>query len=265
MTANEASPADHRAGPLPPGLLADYPWLTFVLPFAVFMLLTMLEPKPPDPAVLAGAPPGARLHADSVYQRYPLIHTFKLVATLGTMVLVLPGYRTFPLRVSPLALLVGLVGGVVWIWLSRLHLEAKLVEAVGLDGILKLGQRSAFDPWNWLSGSWAYGFLAIRFVGLVLIVPVMEEFFLRGFLMRYVMAMEWWRLPFGTANRTALVVGTAIPVLSHPEILAALVWFSAVTCLMLKTRNIWDCIMAHALTNLVLGVYVVATGHWELM
>jgi hypothetical protein len=34
---------------------------------------------------------------------------------------------------------------------------------------------------------------------------------------------------------------------------------------MLRTRNIWDCVAAHATTNLLLGIYVVATGEWWLM
>jgi hypothetical protein len=52
----------------------------------------------------------------------------------------------------------------------------------------------------------------------------------------------------------------------HPqEALAAAVWFSAITWLMLRTRNIWDCVAAHAVTNLLLGLYVVVTGNWWLM
>ena len=31
------------------------------------------------------------------------------------------------------------------------------------------------------------------------------------------------------------------------------------------TRNIWDCVVAHAVTNLLLGVYVVATGEWQFL
>jgi hypothetical protein len=34
---------------------------------------------------------------------------------------------------------------------------------------------------------------------------------------------------------------------------------------MVKTRNIWDCVVAHAVTNLLLGVYVVHWGRWHLM
>ena len=34
-----------------------------------------------------------------------------------------------------------------------------------------------------------------------------------------------------------------------------------ITWLMLRTRNIWDCVAAHAITNLILGIYVVVVGH----
>jgi len=61
-------------------------------------------------------------------------------------------------------------------------------------------------------------------------------------------------------------------VLSHPgEVFAAVAWFSLVTWLMVRTRNIWDCVVAHAVTNLLLGVYVVGSqlllggNNWYLM
>ena len=61
-------------------------------------------------------------------------------------------------------------------------------------------------------------------------------------------------------------VGTLVPVLMHPgEMLAAAAWFSLITGLMALTRNIWDCVVAHATTNLLLGVYVVATGEWRFL
>ena len=63
----------------------------------------------------------------------------------------------------------------------------------------------------------------------------------------------------------AVVVGTVLPMLMHPaELLAAAVWFSLVTWLMVRTRNIWDCVAAHAVTNLLLGIYVVTFDQWQL-
>jgi membrane protease YdiL (CAAX protease family) len=44
------------------------------------------------------------------------------------------------------------------------------------------------------------------------------------------------------------------------------VWFSLVTWLMVRTKNIWDCVAAHMITNLLLGLFVVIEGkHWHLM
>lgn len=202
------------------------------------------------------------------YSYYPVIYTWKIALTVAAMLLVWPGYRTFPWKVSPLAPIVGVVGVVLWIGICKLDLEPKLLTPVGLGWLVETGVRSAFNPLRQLAAdpAWAYSFLAIRLLGLAVIVPIIEEFFLRGFLMRYVVHDQWWNVPFGTVNRLAVIVGTAVPMLMHPgELLAALVWFSMVTWLMVRTRNIWDCVVAHAVTNLLLGVYVIATGEWHFM
>jgi CAAX prenyl protease-like protein len=133
---------------------------------------------------------------------------------------------------------------------------------------LEIGTRSAFNPLVELANTpaWAYGFLAIRFAGLVLVGPIIEEMFLRGFLMRFFVATDWWQVPFGTVNRAAIIAATVVPMLMHPgEILAAAVWFSAVTWLLISTRNIWPCIIAHGVTNMLMGAYVVISGQWWLM
>jgi hypothetical protein len=73
-------------------------------------------------------------------------------------------------------------------------------------------------------------------------------------------------VPFGKVNATAVVAGTVVPMLMHPaELFAAAAWFTLVTWLMVRTRNLWDCVVAHAVTNLLLGVYVVFSGQWHLV
>jgi membrane protease YdiL (CAAX protease family) len=82
----------------------------------------------------------------------------------------------------------------------------------------------------------------------------------------FVMQADWWEVPFGRVNAVAVLAGTIVPMLMHPaELLAAAVWFSLITWLMVRTKNLWDCIAAHAVTNLLLGVYVVLSGQWHLM
>jgi CAAX prenyl protease-like protein len=98
-----------------------------------------------------------------------------------------------------------------------------------------------------------------------MMVPIAEELFLRGFLMRAVDCQDWQRLPLTQIGSAGLVAGTVYGVASHPsEAIAAAVWFSLVTLLMVKTGKFWNCVLAHAITNLLLGVYVCMTGNWHL-
>ncbi len=243
-------------------LFARQPWMLFVVPFLVYMLAGSLEPTPDKPG-------GGMIGLSIPYAAYPWIYTVKIALTLAAIAFVGPGYCSFPRRLSRMAIFVGIVGGPLWIGLCSLNLEhacSPHLDRVGLGWLIAAGDRPAFNPFEQLGGASAWAFLAVRFFGLAAVVPLVEEFFLRGFAMRFVMERDWWKVPFGTANRLAIIVGTALPMLMHPgELLAAAVWFSMITWLMLRTRNIWDCVAAHALTNLILGVYVVLSGSWRLM
>jgi CAAX prenyl protease-like protein len=264
-SSDPQSPPPHHPPTIPPSpdskwraLLAAYPWATFVLPLAVFMLVGSLEPTPDKQFELFGLAIG--------YAAYPAVYTVKIALTMVAMAVVWPGYRQFPLRLSPLAPLVGVVGVVLWIGICKLRLETTLLEPLGMKEVAGFGARAGFNPWEHFADQPlpAYGFLAVRFWGLAILVPVIEEFFLRGFVMRLVVAGDWWNVPFGTLTPAAVVAGTLVPVLMHPaEMLAAAVWFTLVTWLMAKTRNMWDCVTAHAVTNLLLGVYVLASGEWH--
>jgi uncharacterized protein len=251
--------------------VAHNPWLTFLLPFAIYMIVGSFEPAPPKPAVqLADGTTRPALNQNWFgleYHQYPIVYTIKIALTIAAMLYVVPGYRQFPFRVSLLAIGVGIIGVVLWIVICQWQLERKLLALLGLEKLLGLGDRPAFNPLDELAATpaWAYTFLAIRFIGLALIVPIIEEFFLRGFLMRFVVRENWWTVPFGTLTPAAAVIGTAVPMLMHPgELLAAAVWFSLVTWLMFRTKNIWDCVAAHAVTNLLLGIYVVTQHQWQL-
>jgi CAAX prenyl protease-like protein len=250
-------------------LLRTYPWLAYVLPLLVFMAVGSFEPAPPKPA----APPPAEAAAAAEpapaaglsYEHYPLIYGLKLILTAAAVIYVWPAYRRYTGGPSLLALGVGAVGAVVWIALARWQLEPKLMGMIGMGGT---GERAAFNPFV----AWpdqpvlAWGYLSVRFLGLAAVVPVIEEFFLRGFVMRWVQDPDWQRVPFPATSPKALAAGTLVPMLMHPaELIAAAVWFSGITWLMLRRRTIWDCVAAHAVTNLLLGVWVLVSGDWFLI
>ena len=181
--------------------------MTFLLPFFVYMLAGSVEPAAPPPLtdIQLAAPEHIRQQlADGQanlvglrYKHYPLVYTVKIALTIAAILYVLPGYRQFPFRISLLSIVVGIVGIVLWIWICSLHLEPKLLAPLGLDWLVSMGDRPAFNPLTALKDTpaWAYTFLAIRFFGLALVVPIIEEFFLRGFLMRFVQDDQWWKVP----------------------------------------------------------------------
>jgi CAAX prenyl protease-like protein len=236
--------------------LNRHPWVAFIAPLAVFMVGGSFEATRESGAVFFGL---------VRYEYYPLAYTIKILLTTLAIVLVWPEYRKFPLSASWLAVAVGAVGVVLWVGIVELRLEQYLP----LGWLTGSGARSAYNPLEQLA-HWPvlkYAFLGVRIFGLAVVIAIAEEMFLRGFVMRYVQNPDTWhKLSFTEFGWPALVAGTALPMLMHPaELFAALAWFSLVTWLMLRTGNIWNCVAAHMVTNLLLGVYVVQTGKWYFL
>lgn len=248
------------------------PWVVCLLPFVVFMLVGHFEPAQPAPDAKPSVARQTVEDLQSEYQsQFRVNYALKIGLTLAAVIFVLPGYRPYPWRPHFIAVAVGLAGVVVWVALAKWQHEWMpwLADQTGIEWLKSLGHRSGN---NLLSEEFLADqtsrmlFFSLRLFGLGVVVPFIEEFFLRGFLMRYVMRDRWWEVPFGAVNRPAVIAGTLVPVLMHPqEAIASLVWFSMVTWLMVRTRSIGDCILAHAITNLTMAVHVVHSGDWWLM
>lgn len=194
------------------------------------------------------------------------VTTIRVVSMLAIVAIAAPTLlKAFPLQISWISIPVGIAGGVIWIGLCGLELESSMLTMLGLSPDF-LGQRDALDPWAlYPDTTQRTYFLIARFCLLVIAVPMAEELMLRGCLIRYVEADHWETLPISQIGRTGLITATLYGVLSHPsEWIAAAVWFSLITWMMVRTQRLWDCIVAHALTNAVLGIYIVATGTYDL-
>jgi len=107
-------------------------------------------------------------------------------------------------------------------------------------------------------------FLALRTGASFLLVPILEELFWRGWLMRWLIQPEFDRIPFGTYAPMAFWVVAALFASEHGPYwevgLAAGIlynWWAV------RTRNIADCMLAHAVTNAILSAYVLFAGQWQ--
>ena len=101
-------------------------------------------------------------------------------------------------------------------------------------------------------------------LGLAVVVPLMEEVFWRGFLIRYLVNDDFESVPQGTYTPLSFWVVVLLFTLAHPELLAAAIWCAGINLVLYRTKNLWACIVAHAVTNLLLGVYILASGAWVL-
>ena len=101
---------------------------------------------------------------------------------------------------------------------------------------------------------------------LVIVAPLIEELFWRGFLMRYLVDLDgdFWAVPFGTYHKRSLIAVTALVVLIHspPDYFAASIFGLMMYGLAVRTKSLSACVLMHATANLILGLYVVSTQSW---
>lgn len=175
------------------------------------------------------------------------------------------------------------VGGLLLYWrrwygeLARqnrpLPRDAALAAGVGLAVFALWTQLDA--PWMTLGepaaafvpldaqGELDWPLIAVRWIGAALVVPVMEELFWRSFLMRWIERPQWETVPPQRVGLRAVVLSTFVFMLAHTLWLAAIVAGLAYAWLYIRTGTLWAPVIAHAVTNGALGMWVVATGQWQ--
>lgn len=248
-------------------------------PLAVYLLLGLIEPRwwtSPQvtnlPAVAEQAtgelatprftPSKTLAHPRS----YALFVVAKLMIVGGCLVVFSRHYLVlFPWQIDRWAWIAGAIGAVIWIGCCAFNLEAAIVQSLGFDWN-SISARSQLDPFAIFdSPQWTVVFLIARLGLLVVVVPLAEEAFLRGFLMRFVHNEQWLTVALAQIGWRGLICGTLYGVLTHPqEALAALVWFSVISVLMIRTGKFWNCVVAHAVTNALLGAYILLFRQWQL-
>lgn len=112
-----------------------------------------------------------------------------------------------------------------------------------------------------------YGTIAMRMIRLAIVVPFLEEIFWRAFLMRFLIVDEktdFTEIRFGEfAVRSFVITAIAFTLVHHPlDWPACLLTGFIYGGVAVYTRSLGACVIAHAVTNLLLGVYVLRTQLW---
>jgi uncharacterized protein len=192
-----------------------------LLPFALFMVTGTL--------VAAVFPhPGAGM---------PLTTTF-----LGLAVLFfLPVFRTLDWRPDGVSLVAGALVGLGWVLVAPAA-DDRLVETL------------AVLP-TWGLGIW----IATRIVGTVVLVPVVEEMFFRGYLLARLDGAHFWR------RAGAVVISSAAFALLHGRWLEALLAGLVFAAIMLRRGRVSDAIWSHAVANGIVAAVAAWRGDWSLI
>ncbi len=133
---------------------------------------------------------------------------------------------------------------------------------IGLDaGWMIIGTPAGFDPRD--AGAIDWKLVAVRLAGAALVVPVMEELFWRSFLMRWLARQDFLALEPARAGVRAVGIAAVLFAIEHNQWLAGLLAGAAYSLLYMRSGNLWTAIFAHAVTNALLGSWIVATGNWS--
>ena len=189
------------------------------------------------------------------------------------------GAAEYPVRV-------GILGAVIWLF-SRPVLDLRMPNWIGsvvlglavfvvwvAPDVLWPGYREHWLFQNSLTGKAESSVptelqantmvLIFRAIRATLIVPIVEELFWRGWLMRWLIKNDFTSIPLGMYARDAFWITAALFAAEHgPYWEVGLLAGLAYNWWMVRTKSLGDCILAHAVTNGVLSAYTVYGGHWQ--
>jgi len=213
-------------------------WPYYVAPMAAFLVLGSLE----------GALPRSS---------YPFVYAAKVLIVGILTILCSKTWRT-QLKWNVKAIGIGLVAGLLGLGLW-----------LGLDALqpagLALGKRTAYNPFEAIADpNLRYSFIAMRFVGLAVLVPIVEEVFWRSFLLRFLTDHDRWEeVALDSVTLAAFGIAAGAFAIAHPEWLAALGYAALATGVLRYTKSLAACVVTHAVTNAALGIFVLKTGSWH--
>ena len=218
-----------------------------VLPFTVFMVFVGIEE-------LMRHLHGQQLILLDTQILYPL-YALK-VFSVGALLIF---YRKFydeinfrhclQLKTTVFSILTGLLIFALWIYLDW--------------SLFSPGESAGFNPQTISEEANRYAFIACRLTGAVIVVPVMEELFWRSFLLRYLIKSQFATVAIGAFTWPSFLIASVLFGLEHHYLIAGIIAGALFNLLLYKTRSIAQCILAHAIANLALGIYVLQTGQWR--
>lgn len=223
------------------------PVLVRVVPFAIFIFLTACQ--------------GWFGEAGRYW-----FYFLKSVVVAGMLWAVRPFLEEMRWKMSWEAVAVGVGVLVMWVGLDTWYpKQTELFKMLGLSGSTPAKPALPWNPHLQFGDSspLAWGFIVVRLLGSSLVVPPLEEVFFRSFVYRFLAKAEFLSVGLGQFRWMPFVVTAVIFGFEHEQWLAGILCGLAFQGLVIWKGRLGDAITAHAITNLLLGLYVIQRGAWQ--
>lgn len=160
-------------------------------------------------------------------------------------------HKTKPLKLNAfiVSILVGIF--VFLLWILPYPSWALTTDAIG------------FVPTQKDSDQLDFTLVIIRLVGAALIVPIMEELFWRSFIMRWIQNPNFLQVNPALVGHFAFITTAILFAVEHHLWLAGLMAGLAYGWLYRREGNLWMPIIAHMVTNAMLGTWIIFTKNWQ--
>src|ERR1700679_3092326 len=202
----------------------------YVAPFAAFILVMAAE------------------HA--LLPHSQILYPVRLAIVLAVILLVSRPYLHLRPKNSLASIAVGAAVFLIWIAPDRLFGYRHF----WLFDNAITGSASTSIPKDMQASLW---FLALRTLGSAALVPIIEELFWRGWLMRWLIDPDFEKVPRETYAPAAFWIVAVLFASEHgPYWEVGLIAGVIYNWWMIRTKSLADCILAHAVTNGVLAAYV---------
>jgi exosortase E/protease (VPEID-CTERM system) len=126
------------------------------------------------------------------------------------------------------------------------------------------GSATGASPWIALSPVAAAVWLIARVVGSVVFVPLAEELAFRGYLLRRMVAADFRNVSPACFTWVSVAVSSAAFGALHGRWLAGTLAGLVYALAFYRRGKLSDAVLAHATTNALIAVSVLATGNWSL-
>lgn len=184
-----------------------------------------------------------------------ILYPIKTVSVMAVLLLFWNRYTEVNMRqvYSWKNLFIGFVAGIavflLWINMDR--------------GFAVIGKSEGYDPFLAGPPILVYLLISFRLFGAAVVVPVFEELFWRSFVVRYLIDQKFENIPVGKFTWPSFIISSVLFGFEHNLWLAGIIAGISYSLVLYYTKSLSTAILSHGVTNLLLGVYVLATGNWH--